>query len=63
MIGNDGNIPNMILTGPPGVGKTSSVLALARTLLSTHFKQSVLELNASDERGIDTIRDNVKQFA
>ena len=63
MIGKEGNIPNMILSGPPGIGKTSSILALARILLGQSYKQAVLELNASDERGIDTIRESVKQFA
>lgn len=58
-----GNTPNLILVGPPGIGKTSSVLCLARQLLADHFKEAVLELNASDERGIDTVRDSIKGFA
>ncbi len=58
-----GNIPNMILTGPPGIGKTSSVLCLARHLLKESYKQAVTELNASDDRGIDVIREQVKGFA
>jgi replication factor C subunit 2/4 len=47
-----GNLPNVLLCGPPGTGKTTSVMALARQLLGDHFVlgQSVLELNASDER-------------
>lgn len=53
----------MILAGPPGIGKTSSILALSRILLGNNYKQGVLELNASDERGIETVRENVKQFA
>ena len=49
-IAHEGNVPHMILSGPPGIGKTSSVLCLARQLLKQHFKKAVLELNASDDR-------------
>jgi replication factor C subunit 2/4 len=49
----DGNMPNLILCGPPGTGKTTSVHALARQLLGSAYKDAVLELNASDARGID----------
>lgn len=62
-IAKKGNIPNMILTGPPGTGKTTSVLAIARELLGESFKKAVIELNASDERGIDTVRERIKGFA
>lgn len=60
---DDGNVPNMILTGPPGCGKTTSILALCREILGDSFGESVIELNASDERGIDVIRTRVRQFA
>ena len=53
----------MIIVGPPGIGKTSSVLCLARELLKENYKNSVLELNASDDRGIETVRETVKGFA
>lgn len=53
----------MILVGPPGIGKTSSVLCLARTLLKDVFDSCALEMNASDERGIDVVRDKIKSFA
>ena len=58
-----GNLPNLILTGPPGTGKTTAVLALAKELLGSNYKTAVLELNASDERGIDVVRDRIKNFA
>lgn len=58
-----GNMPNMILSGPPGVGKTSSLLCLARDLLGDSYKEAVLELNASDDRGIDIVRNTIKTFA
>lgn len=59
----DGSIPNMILTGPPGCGKTSSVLCIAREILKENFSKAVIELNASDERGIDVVRSKIKEFA
>ncbi|CAK94324.1 unnamed protein product (macronuclear) [Paramecium tetraurelia] len=58
-----GNLPNIILVGPPGIGKTSSVLCLARQILGDSIKESVLELNASDDRGIETVREQIKGFA
>ena len=51
-----GSIPHMILSGPPGIGKTSSVLCIVRELLGDKTQEAVKELNASDERGIDTVR-------
>jgi hypothetical protein len=63
VLAQQGNMPNLILSGPPGTGKTTSVLALARALLGDAFKEGVLELNASDERGIDVVRNRIKAFA
>ena len=62
-ISQSGNLPNLILAGPPGTGKTTSVLALAHELLGENFKKAVIELNASDERGINVVRDKIKRFA
>ncbi|GMR41038.1 hypothetical protein PMAYCL1PPCAC_11233, partial [Pristionchus mayeri] len=58
-----GNVPNLIISGPPGCGKTTSIWALARELLGTHLKEACLELNASDDRGIDVVRNKIKTFA
>lgn len=44
-------MPHVIISGMPGIGKTTSVLCLARQLLGDAYKEAVLELNASDERG------------
>ena len=58
-----GNMPNLLLVGPPGCGKTTSIWCLARQMLGETAKQAVCELNASDERGIDVVREKIKSFA
>jgi replication factor C subunit 2/4 len=50
VIAKEGNMPNVILSGAPGIGKTTSILCLARSLLGEAAKEAVLELNASDDR-------------
>ena len=57
------NLPHLLFVGPAGIGKTTSILALARDLYGPNYRNYILELNASDERGIDIIRDKVKNFA
>ncbi|KAI9808533.1 MAG: replication factor C subunit 4 [Sarcosagium campestre] len=63
IIAKDGNMPHIIISGMPGIGKTTSILCLARQLLGEAYKEAVLELNASDERGIDVVRNRIKGFA
>ncbi|MBI3027425.1 replication factor C small subunit [Candidatus Woesearchaeota archaeon] len=57
------NLPHLLFAGPAGVGKTSLALVIAKKLFKDLWRQNFLELNASDERGIDVIRNKVKDFA
>ena len=57
------NIPHLLFAGPAGVGKSTTALVIAKKLFGGSWRQNFLELNASDTRGIDTIRVNVKDFA
>ncbi|CCC82115.1 replication factor C small subunit [Thermoproteus tenax] len=58
-----GNMPHLLFYGPPGTGKTTTALVLARELYGERWRENTLELNASDERGINVIRERVKEFA
>lgn len=58
-----GNMPHLMFSGPAGVGKTTLSLVIAKQLFGENWRQNTLELNASDERGIDVIRVKVKDFA
>ncbi|KAJ1829872.1 Subunit of heteropentameric Replication factor C (RF-C), partial [Coemansia sp. RSA 2703] len=60
---DDGKLPHLLFYGPPGTGKTTTILAIARKLYGKNMGSMVLELNASDDRGIDVIRDQIKTFA
>tara|TARA_Y100000310_G_scaffold295530_1_gene326975 strand:- start:3767 stop:4726 length:960 start_codon:yes stop_codon:yes gene_type:complete len=57
------NIPHLLFAGPAGVGKTTLALVIVKNLFKDSWHQNFLELNASDERGIDIIRNKVKDFA
>ena len=57
------NIPHCIFAGPPGTGKTTGALCLAHDLYGEGYRQQLRELNASDERGINVVRETVKTFA
>ncbi|KAJ2230101.1 Subunit of heteropentameric Replication factor C (RF-C) [Coemansia sp. RSA 485] len=60
---DDGKLPHLLFYGPPGTGKTTTILAIARKLYGKNIGSMVLELNASDDRGIDVIREQIKTFA
>ena len=55
-------LPHLLFYGPPGTGKTSLILACAREYYGSNFRKYVLELNASDDRGIDTVRKQIPEF-
>ncbi len=58
----ENSMPNLMFTGPAGVGKTTTALALAKSILGEYWRNNFLELNASDARGIDTVRNDIKNF-
>ena len=60
---NEHQLPHLLFYGPPGTGKTSTILALARQLYGKSMGNMVLELNASDDRGISIVRNEIQDFA
>ncbi|MEM2142879.1 MAG: replication factor C small subunit [Candidatus Thorarchaeota archaeon] len=56
-------VPHCLFSGPPGTSKTTAAIAMARDLFGDSFDENFMELNASDERGIDVVRNQVKNFA
>ena len=60
---NSMNIPHLLFAGPAGTGKSTLALIVVKTLFGNSWRENYLELNASDERGIDVVRQKVKDFA
>lgn len=58
-----GNLPHLLLAGPAGTGKTTTALVIAKKLYGENWRHNFLELNASDDRGIDIVRSTIKDFA
>jgi replication factor C small subunit len=56
-------VPHCLFSGPPGTSKTTAATAMARDLFGDSFERNFMELNASDERGIDVVRNQIKNFA
>lgn len=60
---DNNNFHNLILYGPPGIGKTTIIGICAKYIYGKNYKQYILELNGSDERGISIVRDNIHKYA
>ena len=56
-------VPHCLFTGPPGTSKTTAAMAMAKDLFGDTYERNFMELNASDERGIDVVRNQIKNFA
>jgi replication factor C subunit 2/4 len=59
---DDKDMPNIIITGLPGIGKTTTILCIAKNLLGKYFREGCIELNASDDRGIKAVQDSIIYF-
>lgn len=60
---HENNLPHLLFYGPPGTGKTSTILAIARQIYGKSMGSMTLELNASDDRGISIVRNEIQDFA
>lgn len=60
---DDDSVPNLLFAGPAGTGKTASAVAFAKDKFGDAWQDHFLQLNASDDRGIDVVRNEIKQFA
>ena len=60
---NQKDLPHLLFAGPAGTGKTTSSIAIAKEIYGDDWQENFLELNASDQRGIDVVRDRIKSFA
>jgi len=63
MLKNQPELPHLLFSGSAGVGKTTAALCVSREILGEHWRDYTLELNASDERGINMVRERVKKFS
>ena len=59
---DNSKLPHLLLYGPPGTGKTSTIIAIAKQYYKEDYDNMILVLNASEERGIETVRNRIKQF-
>jgi len=57
------NLPHLLFSGPPGVGKTAAAISIVKEIYGENWRDNFIELNASDERGIDVVRTKIKNFA
>ena len=63
MLKNQSELPHFLFSGSAGVGKTTAALCISREILGEYWRDYTLELNASDERGINMVRERVKKFS
>ena len=63
LLKNKSEMPHLLFSGSAGVGKTTTALCISKEILGDHWRDYTLELNASDERGINMVRERVKKFS